>query len=68
MADGDKAPAKAKQVERYPLDELLTNCQQLFGCSPEVVHGAVFGSKQEMFTVDELKQLIDKFKKQKVNV
>jgi hypothetical protein len=76
LADNDKTTtataekkgkaAAAQPAEKFPLEDLLQNCEVLFGCKPEVINGALHGNAQREFTIDEIKQLIDKFKKKRV--
>jgi hypothetical protein len=54
------------QPAKYPLEDLISNCEALFKCKPEVVYGALHGNTKKEFTVDEIRGLIDKFLKRKV--
>ena len=63
--------AQAVQVlrpaaEKFPLEDLLQNSGALFGCKPEVIKGALHGMEQTDFTIDEIKQLIEKYKRKRV--
>ena len=59
----EKDPA---QAHRYPLDELLHYSETVFGCKPEVIHGAIAGLTQQEFTIDEMKKLIISFTNRRV--
>ncbi|HEX3046208.1 MAG TPA: hypothetical protein VHY08_15740 [Bacillota bacterium] len=52
---------------KYSLAELTAYSNELFQCRPEVVAGAVRGKLQNEYTVEELRQLINKFLNRKVN-
>lgn len=54
-------------VQLYPLSELLAQSRELFGCGPEVILGALTGNSKTEFSIDELKKLIDNFKKRRVS-
>ncbi|GIP54424.1 hypothetical protein [Paenibacillus vini] len=50
----------------YSLNELAENSQSILGVKPEVLTGAVHGTTQESFDVQEAKQLVQQFLKRKV--
>ncbi|NPV52215.1 MAG: hypothetical protein HPY71_01675 [Firmicutes bacterium] len=53
---------RAESVEsRYPREELISNAQAIFGVAPEVVTGALYGSKVQELTVNEVRKAIDAF-------
>lgn len=60
-AVGEKKPQAAK----FPIKKLAANCRQLFGVSSCVFAGATHGLTGE-YTVDEMKDRIEKWKKQEV--
>jgi hypothetical protein len=51
---------------KYSREELIGQCETLFGVKPEVVHGALHGNDQKELTVSEMKALIDSFLNRKV--
>lgn len=61
------AEKKAVQSPRYSREELLANAEALFSVKPEVLAGALHGIEQTDFSIDEIKSIIDKFLKRKVN-
>lgn len=50
----------------YPREELLANAEALFNVKPEVMAGALYGSDQEEFTVEEMIKLVDSFLKRRI--
>lgn len=62
-AEEVKVTSEESQSEptKYPLNELLEHSGALFNCAREVVVGALHDSKEQEYTVDEVKALIDKF-------
>lgn len=46
---------------KYSLTELKAVARKLFGCAPEVLDGAIYGKKQNTFTVEEMRTLITVF-------
>lgn len=64
--------AGKKQAEEgiatYGAEELLGYAQELFGVKPEVLKGALHGSKgKESYTIEGVKTLIQQFLNRKVN-
>jgi hypothetical protein len=59
----EKDPSPAP---KYPLDELLSYSETIFNCKPEVIRGAIAGTKQQEFTIDEMKKLIGSFTNRRV--
>lgn len=53
-------------IAKYAKEELAIHSQALFNCKPEVVTGALYDSKQNEFTIEEVKQLIHQFMQRKV--
>ncbi len=64
--DSKKTKVAGNTNQTYPLQELLKQSQDIFGCNPEVIRGALTGNSKTEFTIDELKKLIDSFKKRRV--
>ncbi len=53
--------------DKFTLDEICKHSKQLFGVYPEVIYGALFGvDKKKEFTLSEVSEAIDKFKKKEV--
>lgn len=66
MAKTEPVVEKSAQAPSYTLSEIYANCEAAFGVKPEVIAGALYGSSKERYTVDEVKSLIDRFKKKEV--
>lgn len=62
----DAASRPASDVPVYSLDELTGHSLPLLGVKPEVLTGAVHGTRKEVFNVQEAKQLVQQFLKRKV--
>lgn len=57
---------KDTQAPKYPLDELLANCEAIFGVKPEVVIGALHGENNAEYAIDDVKNKVNEFLKKKV--
>lgn len=53
-------------AQLYPVAEIYANSAAALGVKAEVVAGALYGSNKDQYTLDEVKSLIDKFKKREV--
>lgn len=56
-----------EEVDRYTREELLENAEALFHVKQEVLFGAWYGDDRPVFSIDELKTLINDFLKRSVN-
>lgn len=61
-----KSKTAPESTPVYSLNELAENSQSLLGVKPEVLTGAVHGTTQDSFGVQEAKQLVQQFLKRKV--
>ncbi|MCD9020499.1 hypothetical protein [Cohnella silvisoli] len=52
--------------DKYSRDELVQNAQALFSVNSEAAAGALHGTIQDQFTIDEAKRLVGHFMKRKV--
>lgn len=68
MADNveNTAEVAAENVSKYTLEELKEAAKQVFGVNSEVIDGATHGMKGGLYTVDEIRKLIDDFLNRKV--
>ena len=67
MADRTPKEKEPEAAPTYPISELTAKCKVLFKCNPEIISGAISGITKTEFTVDEMRGLIEKFMKKKVN-
>ncbi len=58
---------EVKVSPTYPREELQANAEVLFRVKPEVIAGALYGSNQAEFSVEEMKTLIDSFLKRRIS-
>lgn len=68
MADKRQSEATVtlEPVEsRYSRTELIQNAKAIFGASPEVVVGALYGNNAQELTLSEVRKAIDAFLKAK---
>lgn len=61
-----EATPKTVSEQSYSLAELKENAMTIFGVQPEVIAGALHGNAKQEFKVSELKGLVTKFLKKKV--
>ncbi|KEH90618.1 hypothetical protein [Clostridium botulinum] len=63
MAEEQKATQKkvTKVVEKYPLQDLIENCEALTGYKKEVAVGALFNSQENEMSKDDFKKSITNF-------
>ncbi|SCW43890.1 hypothetical protein SAMN04487970_100744 [Paenibacillus tianmuensis] len=54
-------------MSMYTREELTANALTVFGVSPEVVIGALFGAEEETFSVEEARGRIEQFMNRRVN-
>ena len=68
MADNveNTAEVAVENVSKYTLEELKEAAKQVFGVNSEVIDGATHGMKDGLYTVDEVRKLIDDFLNRKV--
>lgn len=65
----EKAKAEGKaETPTYAVDRLTAEAQDRFGVPSHVAAGAFSGQRKKNFTLDEAKQLIEKFAKHVVEV
>lgn len=50
-----------KVVEKYPLQDLIENCEALTGYKKEVAVGALFNSQENEMSKDDFKKAITNF-------
>lgn len=60
------AEVAAENVSKYTLEELKEAAKQVFGVNSEVIDGATHGMEDGLYTVDEVRKLIDDFLNRKV--
>lgn len=56
---------QVSEQKKFPLPALRSACLDLFGCSSAVFDGATYGLTGK-YSVDEIKDRIEKFKKTKI--
>lgn len=63
MAEEQKGTQKkvTKVVEKYPLQDLIENCEALTGYKKEVAVGALFNSQGNEMSKDDFKKAITNF-------
>ena len=67
MAEKKTVPAAAEKKERkIPLEKLRRSCVKLFGISPSTFDGAAVGLTESKYTVEEMRAIIDKWRKKEV--
>lgn len=56
-----------KSLNKFSLDEICKNSEELFGVYPEVIYGALLCiEKKNEYTLLEVKEAIEKFRKKEV--
>lgn len=68
MADNveNTAEVAAENASKYTLEELKEAAKQVFGVNSEVIDGATHGMEDRLYTVEEVRKLIDEFLNKKV--
>ncbi|MCT4593180.1 MAG: hypothetical protein N4A57_02750 [Anaeromicrobium sp.] len=63
MAKGDTKPI---EEAKYPIEELIENCEALTGYKKDVAVGALFNCEEKEITKTEFKAKVKSFLKRKV--
>ena len=63
--DTAEAVNKTETAPKFSIEKLRSNCLKLFGVTSSTFDGATYGLDGE-FTVEEMKNTIDKWKKSKI--
>ncbi|NOU65228.1 hypothetical protein GC096_14405 [Paenibacillus sp. LMG 31461] len=66
LTKGQTEVKAAAEDVSYIREELINHSQELFGCPPEVLIGALHGMTESAFTITETKQFIQNFLQRKV--
>ncbi len=53
-------------VKRFPLSSFRKNCIKTFGITTSTFDGATFRLEEKEYSLDEMKSIIEKWKKQEV--
>ncbi|MCD3202804.1 hypothetical protein [Clostridium botulinum] len=70
MADEEKVTLKkvikSVEVEKYPTQDLIENCEALTGYKKEVASGALFNCNEKEITKEKFREEIEEFLKREV--
>lgn len=65
-AESKKQTGTAKQENTFPVGTLRSNSVKLFGCTSSTFDGAFFDQEDREYTVNEAKNIIEKWLKKEV--
>lgn len=56
-----EAPVEVTDAPKYAIEKLRKNCIELFGITTSTFDGAMFSVAETELTIDDAKDIIDKF-------